>query len=220
MNCDVCSATVTELRRGRCWGCYARWVDARAVGIGARCCVCSERRRETLKSIELLGSWMPMCYTCSGRAMTLTPMPQTLAGIRTALIRERRAEERRGVKRDTRVFQYDRRGDDRRAGRTARGDDWFDIDDGMIVEMAVERVDRSDAPDVPASIPSEPPPIPVLALRPPPPTTGPALVPPLAPEAVPAPSPGAPSAPAPDADGCDDELEFAGLTRIHDQIAI
>ena len=35
--CDVCSAKVHELRRGRCWGCYARWVDARPVGVGARC---------------------------------------------------------------------------------------------------------------------------------------------------------------------------------------
>lgn len=135
MNCDVCNAKVNELRRGRCWGCYNRWVDARPVGIGARCCVCSERRRDNLRSVELLGAWVPMCYTCSGRAMILDPLPQTLAGIREVLIRDRRAQERRHGKRDTRVFQYDRRADERRDGREASGDDYIAIDDDMILEI-------------------------------------------------------------------------------------
>ncbi|HUH04686.1 MAG TPA: hypothetical protein VML75_21970 [Kofleriaceae bacterium] len=135
MNCDVCNAKVNELRRGRCWGCYNRWVDARPVGIGARCCVCSERRRDNLRSVELLGAWVPMCYTCSGRAMVLDPLPQTLAAIREVLIRDRRAQERRHGKRDTRVFQYDRRADERRDGRDGSGDDYIAIDDDMIVEI-------------------------------------------------------------------------------------
>lgn len=135
MNCDVCNAKVSELRRGRCWGCYNRWVDARPVGLGARCCVCSERRRDHLRSIELLGAWMPMCYSCSGRAMTLDPLPRTVAGIREALDRDRRADDRRGGKRDTRVFQYDRRNDDRRSGRSSAPDDYMVIDEGMIVEI-------------------------------------------------------------------------------------
>lgn len=194
MNCDVCSAKVSELRRGRCWGCYARWVEARPVGIGARCCVCAERRRDSLKTVELLGSWMPMCYTCSGRATMLSPMPQTLAAIRLALRRERRADDRRGVRRDTRVFQYDRRGDDRRAGRTARGDDWFDIEDGMIVEVAVEGSDRiTAAPPAPVPVGAvSPPPIPSAAMRP---------------------------GPRPTAAEDDFDFESEGLTRIHDGMA-
>jgi hypothetical protein len=147
MNCEVCNAKVNELRRGRCWGCYSRWVDARPVGIGARCCVCSERRRDNLRSVELLGAWMPMCYTCSGRAMVLDPLPQTIAGIREALVRDRRSRERRVGKADTRVFQYDRRGDDRRGERAPTGDDWLVIDDEMILEIE-EVIDGSaDARD-------------------------------------------------------------------------
>jgi hypothetical protein len=102
--------------------------------MGARCCVCSEKRRDFLRSVELLGAWVPMCYACSGRAMVLEPLPQTLAAIREALIRDRRARERRNDKKDTRVFQYDRRGDDRREGRTP-GEDWIAIEEDMILEI-------------------------------------------------------------------------------------
>jgi hypothetical protein len=146
MKCEVCNANVSELRRGRCWGCYNRWVDARPVGLGAQCCVCGERRRDLLRGIELLGSWMPMCYGCSGRAMTLDPMPQTLAGIREALIRDRRHRERRIGKQDTRVFQYDRRHDDRRIGRNP-DEDWGFIDEQMILEISEAEADKK-APDL------------------------------------------------------------------------
>jgi len=136
MKCEVCNAEVSELRRGRCWGCYNRWVEARPVGLGAHCCVCGERRRTQLRGVELLGSWMPMCYGCSGRSMRLTPMPQTLDGIRGALQRDRREDDRRGRKKDTRVFQYDRRNGDRREGRPDVDEGWFLIDDDMIVDEA------------------------------------------------------------------------------------
>jgi len=135
MNCEVCNARVSELRRGRCWGCYNRWVDARAVGIGARCCICTERRRDVLRSIELLGAWVPICYTCSGKAMRLDPLPQTMAEIRSILARERRSDERRHHKKDTRVFQYERRGDDRRDERQVMSDDWLVIDEDMIIDI-------------------------------------------------------------------------------------
>ena len=144
MKCDVCSANVNELRRGRCWGCYNRWVDARPVGVGARCCVCSERRRDALRSVELLGAWLPMCYTCSGRAMRLDPLPQTLAEIRHELDRERRRDERRIGKPDTRVFQHDRRTGDRRGDREI-GDDWMMIDEEMIIEMQLEDLEQPRA---------------------------------------------------------------------------
>jgi hypothetical protein len=120
--------------------------------MGARCCVCSEKRRDFLRSVELLGAWVPMCYACSGRAMVLEPLPQTLAAIREKLIRDRRARERRNGKKDTRVFQYDRRSDDRREGRGVGGEDWIAIEEDMIVEInelldgsAEERANANEA---------------------------------------------------------------------------
>jgi hypothetical protein len=134
-SCDVCGAKVQELRRGRCWGCYARWVDARPVGLGARCVVCNERRRRLLRSTELHGAWFPTCYSCAGQAMQLDPQPQTIAELKTILRRDRRAVDRRGNKPDTRVFQWERRVGDRRAGRL---DDAAVIDDDMIIEITIE----------------------------------------------------------------------------------
>ncbi|KAB2894099.1 MAG: hypothetical protein F9K40_16760 [Kofleriaceae bacterium] len=133
--CDVCGANVLELRRGRCWGCYARWVDARPVGLGARCVVCNERRRRLLRSTELHGSWYPTCYSCAGQAMQLDPQPQTIAELKAILRRDRRSADRRAGKPDTRVFQWERRVGDRRLGRL---DECPSIDDDMIIEITVE----------------------------------------------------------------------------------
>ena len=132
--CDVCSARVHELRRGRCWGCYARWVDARPVGLGARCVVCTERRRRMLRGVELHGAFYPMCFGCAGQAMNLDPMPITVAALKQQLTRERRGPDRRFGRPDTRVFQYERRVGQRRAGR----EDGEQIDDDMIIEIFVE----------------------------------------------------------------------------------
>lgn len=101
--CEICGATVFELRRGRCWGCYTRWVDARPVGLGAACRMCGDRRRGVLKSMELLGCWVAVCHNCSARIAGLSPLPQTMAGIEEALGRERRARA------ETRVAHADRR---------------------------------------------------------------------------------------------------------------
>jgi hypothetical protein len=118
--CEVCSARVSELRRGRCWGCYASWSAARPVGLGAACCMCGDRRRAFLRSAELLGTFVPICHNCCGRALALDPMPQTMAEIRVILRRDRRVAPRRFGKADTRVFQRDRRDQDRRSGRPPR----------------------------------------------------------------------------------------------------
>ena len=132
--CEVCCAKVTELRRGRCWGCYSRWTEARAVGSGARCITCPERRRRVLKSVELFRGWTPMCFNCAGQCMTLDPMPNTITGLRDAISRERRARDRRIGKSDSRVYQYERRVGDR---RTLGSDDMGLIDDDMIIEISV-----------------------------------------------------------------------------------
>ena len=132
--CELCNARVHELRRGRCWGCYARWVDARPVGLGARCVTCHEKRRRFLKSVELYGAWQPMCFNCAGQVAMLDPMPRTIAGLRDAVSRERRKRDRRIGKPDTRVFRYERRVGERRAGR----EELPSVDDDMIIEVTIE----------------------------------------------------------------------------------
>ncbi len=88
-----------------------------------------------LRGVELHGSFHPMCYSCAGQAMALDPLPPTVAELKVALTRERRAVDRRVGRADTRVFQYERRAGQRRAGRG--GDDEL-IDDDMIIEIWVE----------------------------------------------------------------------------------
>ena len=136
--CDVCGATVSELRRGRCWGCYNRWVDARPVGFGARCLGCSERRRRLLRSVELWGGWQPLCFNCAGQALSLHPAPGSAEELRHALDRDRRDRDRRVGKPDTRVFVYERRVGDRRAPR----EDCPLIEDDMIIEITVDASDE------------------------------------------------------------------------------
>jgi hypothetical protein len=138
--CDVCGAKVQELRRGRCWGCYTRWADGRPVGLGAACGMCSDRRREHLRMVELLGAWMPMCHNCAVRATRLDPMPKSVDEIRLRLDRERRRRDRRVGKADTRVFQRDRRGLERRRAGSVSGDDLLLVDDGdiLIIEADLE----------------------------------------------------------------------------------
>ena len=97
--------------------------------------ICLERRRRLLRSVELLGGWHPMCFSCHGQVQTLEPMPATVADLRTALTRERRTNDRRVGKADTRVFQYERRVGQR---RELRDGEWVSIDDEMIVEMSIE----------------------------------------------------------------------------------
>jgi hypothetical protein len=134
MECEVCNARVHELRRGRCWGCYSRWVDSRPVGIGARCVTCFEKRRRVLKTVELFGAWQTMCFNCAGQLLHLAPMPSTLAELRERVSRERRTRDRRIGKADSRVFRYERRVGERRAGR----EDYPLVDDDMIIEVTLE----------------------------------------------------------------------------------
>lgn len=137
--CEICCARVRELRRGRCWGCYNRWVEARPVGVGAVCRICGERRLAYLKSIELYGSWSPVCHSCAGRMAALEAMPQSVAGIRALLSRERRSAVRRLGRADGRAFPHERRLGERRADEVQIeidvSDARDDIDDELIVEI-------------------------------------------------------------------------------------
>ena len=139
-SCEVCKAKVSELRRGRCWGCYGRWVDERPVGLGARCITCPEKRRRLLKAVELHAGWHPMCFNCAGQLLHLDPLPATLAELKLIVSRERRASDRRIGKPDSRVFQYERRVGERRSSR----EEYPIVEDDMIIEVILEANDGHD----------------------------------------------------------------------------
>lgn len=103
--------------------------------MGAACCMCSEQRRDLLKSVELLGNWMPICYNCGARAAKLSPMPQSIAGVRAALCRDRRSTDRRDDGLDPRVFRFDRRSGERRRVRALDAEDSVIVEDEMIIDI-------------------------------------------------------------------------------------
>lgn len=113
--CGVCGAQVSELRRGRCWGCYTRWSESRPVGRGAACVICHERRRAELRLVELQTKSRPLCHSCAGRIATMDHMPTSINEIRGILERERRARDRREDGVDRRIFPRERRVGERRA---------------------------------------------------------------------------------------------------------
>jgi hypothetical protein len=113
--CGVCGAAVSELRRGRCWGCYTRWAESRPVGRGASCTVCQEKRRNQLKLVELKGRTLPFCHGCAAQVLRMSEIPDSVEEIRTALRRDRRDTDRReGEKVDQRIFPRERRVGERR----------------------------------------------------------------------------------------------------------
>jgi hypothetical protein len=137
--CGVCGAAVTELRRGRCWGCYSRWVEARPVGRGATCTICHEKRRAHLKLVELKGRSLPFCHACAAQVVRLPDVPETLDELRHELRRERRDADRRADEKiDQRIFPRERRVGERRGpSRDAFADTdprirLGDVDDAII----------------------------------------------------------------------------------------
>jgi hypothetical protein len=124
VSCGVCGARVSELRRGRCWGCYSQWVEQRPVGRGASCAVCQEKRREHLRLVELHNRSVPLCHICAARTQKLGEVPASLDQLRKTLRRNRREEDRRGEGLDRRIFPRERRvGERRGTPRAARAGD-------------------------------------------------------------------------------------------------
>ncbi len=114
LECGICAAEVSELRRGRCWGCYSAWMQQRPVGRGATCAICYERRRDQLRMMELHSRSVPLCHGCAARVVKVAPLPETIEGIRASLRRDRRALDRRDDHVDQRIFPRERRVGDRR----------------------------------------------------------------------------------------------------------
>jgi hypothetical protein len=129
--CGSCGAQVTELRRGRCWGCYTKWAEMRAVPRGASCIVCTERRRDHLRMTELHRHWVTLCHICAARTLKLAKVPASIDGLRRALSRERRLDDRRGDGLERRVFPRERRVGDRRG--PPRADSAADTNPGFVM---------------------------------------------------------------------------------------
>jgi hypothetical protein len=144
--CGTCGAQVIELRRGRCWGCYTRWVESRPVGRGASCTVCFEKRRDQLKLVELHGRSMPMCHGCSARVLRMDEVPESLDELRVALRRDRRLGDKRSGKIDHRIFPRERRVGERRSPpRSAFADTDPRMDATMLADMEEIIVELQEA---------------------------------------------------------------------------
>jgi hypothetical protein len=160
--CQVCGAAVTELRRGRCWGCYLRWTESRPVGRGAACIVCFERRRDQLRLVELQGRSLPFCHGCAGRMGRMDLVPESVDEMRRLLRRDRRDGERRGEGVERRVFPRERRVGERR-GLTQ--DAYRDTDpqmrglgmDDVVIEIRDEDIEVSEQTNVRLAPPPPPP---------------------------------------------------------------
>jgi hypothetical protein len=129
--CGCCGAKVTELRRGRCWGCYQNWAELRPVPRGACCAVCDERRRDNLRLVELHHRSVTLCHICAGRTVKLAKVPTSIDGLRKLLLRDRRALDRRGDGMERRIFPRERRVGDRRG--PPRASSFSDTNPGFVM---------------------------------------------------------------------------------------
>ena len=130
--CGCCGAKVTELRRGRCWACYAKWAEMRPVPKGAACAVCDERRRENLRLVEAarpVDHPVPHLRRAHGEAGQGSEQPRRACG--SALQRERRQDDRRGDGLERRIFPRERRVGDRRG--PPRASSFDDTNPGFVM---------------------------------------------------------------------------------------
>lgn len=124
--CGGCGQGASQLRRGRCAACYARWVRERPVGLGATCASCGDRRLAHLRHFELRGLWVVLCHNCCARADRLSALPRSVDGLLLCLRRERRQTDRRGAAAGGSDLWYaaaDRRAEGRRASDGERPHD-------------------------------------------------------------------------------------------------
>lgn len=96
--CGGCGQSAMRTRRGLCAACYARWVRARPVGLGASCAACTDRRLPHLRHFELRGLWVVLCHHCCARAERLTPAPRSVDVLLDGIRRQKRiGADRRGL---------------------------------------------------------------------------------------------------------------------------
>jgi hypothetical protein len=117
----------------------------RPVGRGATCIVCSERRRDNLRLVEVHARTLPLCHICAARVVRLSDIPPTIEGLRARLSRERRAADRRDEGLDRRIFPRERRVGDRRAD--ARSGDPTDFTVPDLDDIIIE-IDENDIEEI------------------------------------------------------------------------
>lgn len=159
--CGCCGAKVTELRRGRCWACYTKWAELRPVPKGAACAVCDERRRDNLRLVEVHSRSITLCHICAARTMKLAKVPGSIDGLRRALLRDRRAQDRRGDGLERRIFPRERRVGDRRGPPRATA--YADTNPGFVMPVFEDieiEIQDADIEVVEQTLVREPPPRP------------------------------------------------------------
>jgi hypothetical protein len=92
-----------------------KWAEMRPVPRGAMCALCTDRRRDHLRLVELCGRSVSLCHLCAARVHKMADIPLTLEELRKSLRRNRRKVERREGGYDRRVFPRERRVGDRRS---------------------------------------------------------------------------------------------------------
>jgi hypothetical protein len=152
VRCGGCSKTPTDgpLRRGRCAKCYDRWVKSRAVGVGASCAACDDRRHVHLRYWEIGvrgnapgGRWVVLCHNCVAAAEAMDPQPRSIDGLKMRLARDRRWGDRRAesVGRQTpRNPAFERRAGERRRDHLS---DEAALD-AVVIEMEAEFEEVTD----------------------------------------------------------------------------
>ena len=149
--CGGCGQGATHMRRGLCSACYARWVRARPVGLGASCAACADRRIDHLRHYELRGLWVVLCHNCCARGERVAPAARSLDALLLALRRERRVSgERRTAAEDYWYGVAERRRrqlEGRRA--TDRAIDASELVIEMEADFATPNEERTRDPDEP-----------------------------------------------------------------------
>jgi hypothetical protein len=92
-----------------------KWAEMRPVPRGAHCALCTDRRRENLRLVELNRRSVSLCHLCAARVHKMANSPLTLEELRASIRRDRREAERRDGGLDRRVFPRERRVGDRRS---------------------------------------------------------------------------------------------------------
>ena len=99
-----------------------------------------------LKLVELKGRTLPFCHGCAAQVLKLLDVPDTVEELRQLLRRERRDDDRRHGKADSRIFPRERRvGERRNPPRSAFADTDPRMEATLLAEMEEIIVELQEA---------------------------------------------------------------------------
>ncbi len=95
--CRTChrAPDASGLRRGLCRACYLRAWRGTELPDGARCELCTERRRMVLRWTKIGTARIVTCQNCGFIADRARPRPRTVDELKEFIARERRRRDRR-----------------------------------------------------------------------------------------------------------------------------